>query len=191
MSILLYIHRVQVHRQGWTNYWKKPKKPMKYFALWAPLTWNPERLDGFSVLGDETVRQWLSVSLSFSRHLWSWVAIPRSDGDMNGLLVFGSLFEKAKAIGELEVYRSKIWKYMIWVKDDRQYETWIQGLRFPWNFESNFDTGGPSFCWNTICRQHLRGFVQVRYLRAFWDNSWKSASIVLQYLWTWCMLAPK
>lgn len=81
---------------------------MKYFALWAPLTWNPERLDGFSVLGDETMAlKWYeNISLSFSRHLWSWVAIPRSHGDINALLAFVFFFEKA--IGELEVFGSKM-----------------------------------------------------------------------------------
>ena len=43
-----------MHRQGWTNYWKKPKKLMKYFALWAHVI--PERLDGeIRVLGDEAM----------------------------------------------------------------------------------------------------------------------------------------
>ena len=161
MSLLLYTHRVQVHRQGWTNYWKKPKKPMKYFALWAPLTWNPERLDGFSVLGDETMAlKWHeNISLSFSRHLWSWVAIPRSHGDINALLAFGSLFEKA--IGELEVFGSKMIENM----KPESLDWDLHGI-----LSSNFRPEDHPFAGTQFADNICAVFVQVRYLRAFSES---------------------
>lgn len=101
---------------------------MKYFALWAPSTWNPERLDGFSVLGDETMAlKWYeNISLSFFRHLWSWVAIPRSHGDINALLAFVFFFEKA--IGELEVFGSKMIENMKPESLEISMEFWVQFL---------------------------------------------------------------